>query len=161
MRNRARGGGGGRGYSQNVGMDTGKSFSSGRSIDMDEVTFGGITSSSGTGAEQYHGSTHDHTIRDHLSPQNPTHSCSGYIILYSKTYLRGEYVLISDDRDDLEPLLFTDKLVSLSVSGDCCWSVFTGVNYTGDSEQFTNSESYLSTTSVGQVFRNAKSVKKC
>jgi len=89
------------------------------------------------------------------------HTCSGSLTLYSKTYLRGEKVVISEDTEDLETQQFTDQLVSLSVTGDCCWEVFTGVNYTGDSEQFTSSEKYLSTTSVGQVFRNAKSVKKC
>lgn len=94
-------------------------------------------------------------------PNSTQNTCSGSITLHSKTYLRGENVVITEDIEDLETLQFTDMLVSLSVADDCCWEVFTGVNYTGDSEQFTSSEKYLSTTSVGQVFRNAKSVKKC
>merc|ERR1719153_774061 len=92
------------------------------------------------------------------STQGP---CSGSITLYSKTYHRGDNVTISEDTEDLETLLFTDKLVSLLVSGDCCWEVFTGVNYSGDSKQFTSTGTFTSTTSTGTVFRKAKSVKKC
>jgi len=87
--------------------------------------------------------------------------CSGSITLYSKTYHRGDNVTISEDTEDLETLMFTDKLVSLLVSGDCCWQVFTGVNYSGDSKQFTSTGTFTSTTSTGTVFRKAKSVKKC
>eukprot|EP00091_Calanus_sinicus_P013923 TRINITY_DN3099_c0_g1_i1.p1 TRINITY_DN3099_c0_g1~~TRINITY_DN3099_c0_g1_i1.p1 ORF type:complete len:474 (-),score=125.88 TRINITY_DN3099_c0_g1_i1:145-1518(-) len=87
--------------------------------------------------------------------------CSGSISLFSKTYNRGTNLTISSDTPDLEHLQFTDQLVSLSVSGDCCWEVFTGTNYNGDSKQFTSSGTFVSTTSVGPVFRNAKSVKRC
>merc|ERR1719147_279900 len=103
-------------------------------------------------------STHDSGSITKSFIDLPQSTCSGSLTLYSKTYLRGEEVVITEDTETQQ---FTDKLVSLSVTGDCCWEVFTGVNYTGDSEQFTSSEKYLSTTSVGQVFRNAKSVKKC
>jgi len=87
--------------------------------------------------------------------------CSGSISLYSKTYHRGASVTLAEDTEDLELLHFADKLVSLSVEGDCCWEVFTGIAYSGDSKYFTSSGTFLSTTSVGNLFRNAKSVKKC
>merc|ERR1719477_55849 len=96
------------------------------------------------------------------TPSNSSQgACSGSITLYSKTYHRGDSVTISENTEDLEPLMFTDKLVSLVVSGDCCWEVFTGVNYSGDSEHFTSPGTFTSTTSTGTVFRNNKSVRKC
>jgi len=103
---------------------------------------------------------------DYMDSMDPPESssqgaCSGSITLYSKTYHRGDSVTISENTEDLEPLVFTDKLVSLVVSGDCCWEVFTGVNYSGDSEQFTSTGTFTSTTSTGTVFRNNKSVRKC
>lgn len=94
-------------------------------------------------------------------PESSQGPCSGSITLFSKTYHRGDNVTISENTEDLEPLAFTDKLVSLVVSGDCCWEVFTGVNYSGDSEQFTSTGTFTSTTSTGTVFRNNKSVRKC
>jgi hypothetical protein len=87
--------------------------------------------------------------------------CSGSISLYSKTYHRGASVSLVEDTEDLGLLRFADKLVSLSVEGDCCWEVFTGIAYSGDSKYFTSSGTFSSTTSVGNLFRNAKSVKKC
>merc|ERR1711936_1517745 len=84
-------------------------------------------------------------------------SCSGSVTLFTKTYNRGTNITISQDTSDLG----TFKLVSLKVTGDCSWEIFTGTNYSGKSKQFTSSGSYLSTTSMGTVFRNAGSVKRC
>jgi len=87
--------------------------------------------------------------------------CSGTISLYSKTYHRGSSVTLTEDTEDLGLLHFADRLVSLSVEGDCCWEVWTGIAYSGDRRRFNSNGTYLSTTSVGNLFRNAKSVKKC
>jgi hypothetical protein len=87
--------------------------------------------------------------------------CSGSITLFSKTYNRGTNLTISEDTPDLGKLNFADQLVSLHVTGDCCWQVFTSTKYTGNSKQFTSRGTFLSTTSVGPLFRNAESVKKC
>ena len=87
--------------------------------------------------------------------------CSGSINLFSKTYNRGSNLTISEDTPDLGKFQFANQLVSLDVSGDCCWQIFTETNYTGDSKQFTSSGTFLSTTSVGPLFRNAASVRRC
>ena len=103
----------------------------------------------------------DYSIKSQERSLSKVKVCSGAIHLFSKTYNRGTNVTITEDTANLEKLQFVDQLVSLSVTGDCCWEVFTMTNYHGNSKKFTISGTFLSTTSVGPVFRNAKSIKKC
>ena len=103
----------------------------------------------------------DYSLKSQERSLSKVKVCSGAIHLFSKTYNRGTNVTITEDTANLEKLQFVDQLVSLSVTGDCCWEVFTMTNYHGNSKKFTISGTFLSTTSVGPVFRNAKSIKKC
>ena len=105
--------------------------------------------------------TMDYNLKSQEMSLSKVKVCSGAIRLFSKTYNRGTNVIVTEDTPNLEELQFIDQLVSLSVTGDCCWEVFTGTIYRGNSKKFTSSGTFLSTTSVGPVFRNAKSIKKC
>merc|ERR1712117_667131 len=54
-------------------------------------------------------------------------TCDGFISLHDKTYLRGLNITVTDDMDDLtvSPSKIFQKLTSLEVKGDCCWTIFT------------------------------------
>ena len=95
----------------------------------------------------------------HFKPQPDP--CNGSIHLFSKTYNRGNNVTLTEDTPDLSNQNFSDLLASLSVIGDCCWAVFTETYYKGLHQKFTSGSSYFTTTSLGPVFRRAKSVSKC
>ena len=56
--------------------------------------------------------------------------------LWSRTYLRGESFLVSDDIEDLNLHGFDNKLVSLEVSAGCCWTIFSEPHFQGDSKVF-------------------------
>merc|ERR1719244_303801 len=58
-------------------------------------------------------------------------SGSGNLTLFSKTYLRGEQAFFEDEETDLENISFDNMAVSASVSGSCCWQIFSGQNFTG------------------------------
>jgi len=64
---------------------------------------------------------------------------------------------VTDDTKDLDE--FNNKLVSASVEGNCCWTVFTKDGFEGGSEQFKEGK-YTSVVSVGKVFRGGVSVRK-
>jgi hypothetical protein len=85
-------------------------------------------------------------------------SCN--ITMYSKTYHRGENITLISDTPDLSVMSFSDRLVSLEVSGPCCWSVYSLPHYQGTREVFRSSGTYSSTTSMGKVFRANQSAKK-
>jgi len=101
------------------------------------------------------GSAPDLQISTTSTPAGP---CSGSLTLFSKTYNRGENVTVTEDTPDLDE--FNNRLVSALVEGDCCWAVYTGENYSGDSEVFRHGQKYDSVVSVGNTFRKGVSVKK-
>merc|ERR1712038_798632 len=95
------------------------------------------------------------------SPQistTPAGPCSGSLTLFSKTYNRGENVMVTEDTSDLDE--FNNRLVSALVEGDCCWAVYTGGSYSGDSKVFRHGQKYDSVVSVGNTFRKGVSVRK-
>merc|ERR1719495_921564 len=53
------------------------------------------------------------------------------LTLYSKTYNRGEELVILDDSADLGS--FSDIAISALVEGSCCWQLFGEVNFAGPS----------------------------
>jgi len=85
--------------------------------------------------------------------------CQGNMTLWSRTYLRGESFLVSDDIEDLNLHGFDNKLVSLEVSAGCCWTIFSEPHFQGDSKVFREGQ-HKSVSSVGKLFRAASSVKK-
>merc|ERR1712126_363519 len=93
-----------------------------------------------------------------LSISFPSEDCM--LIMYKRTYFRGEAVKVTEDVDDLDSRNFSDKLVSLKVQGNCNWIIFSGINYTGISKTFSGGSSYSSVTDIGNLLKNANSVKK-
>merc|ERR1719244_808123 len=87
-------------------------------------------------------------------------SGSGNLTLFSKTYLRGEQVVVEDEETDLENISFDNMAVSASVSGSCCWQIFSGQNFTGSSLLLSSQDTYTSVSSLGQLFRDVSSVRK-
>merc|ERR1719312_1093262 len=87
-------------------------------------------------------------------------SGSGNHTLFSKTYLRGGQVVVEDEETDLEKISFDNLAVSASVSGSCCWQVFSGQNFTGSSLLLSSQGTYTSVSSLGQLFRDVSSVRK-
>jgi len=88
-------------------------------------------------------------------------TCDGSISLHDKTYLRGINITLTDDMDDLtvSPSKIFQKLTSLEVKGDCCWTIFTEALFEGESKRFSPGAS-KSASDMGAVFRAAGSVKK-
>merc|ERR1719499_1441208 len=88
-------------------------------------------------------------------------TCDGSISLHDKTYLRGLNITVTDDMDDLivSPSKIFQKLTSLEVKGDCCWTIFTEALFEGESKRFSPGAS-KSASDMGAVFRAAGSVKK-
>jgi len=88
-------------------------------------------------------------------------TCDGSISLHDKTYLRGLNITVTDDMDDLtvSPSKIFQKLTSLEVKGDCCWTIFTEALFQGESKRFSPGAS-KSASDMGAVFRAAGSVKK-
>jgi hypothetical protein len=79
-------------------------------------------------------------------------NCS--IIMYSKTYLRGNSIAITNPSNstvyNLSAYSFDDKLTSLEVIGPCCWDIFDGVNFSGYSKRFGEGK-YKSSTKLGSA----------
>merc|ERR1712018_285372 len=94
-----------------------------------------------------------------FSPMPTT--CDGSISLHDKTYLRGLNITLADDMDDLtaSPSKISQKLTSLEVHGDCCWTIYTEAQSLGESKRFSPGAS-KSASDMGAVFRAAGSVKK-
>ena len=88
-------------------------------------------------------------------------TCDGSISLHDQTYLRGLNITVTEDMDDLtaSPSLISQKLTSLEVQGDCCWTIYTETLFGGDSKRFSPGAS-RSAANMGAVFRAAASVKK-
>merc|ERR1712038_678730 len=88
-------------------------------------------------------------------------TCDGSISLHDKTYLRGLNITVTDDVDNLtvSPSKISQKLTSLEVQGDCCWTIFKEALFEGESKRFSPGAS-KSAGDMGAVFRAAGSVKK-
>merc|ERR1712210_82040 len=88
-------------------------------------------------------------------------TCDGSISLHDKTYLRGLNITVTDDMEDLtaSPSKISQKLTSLEVQGDCCWTIFKEALFEGESKRFSPGAS-KSAGGMGAVFRAAGSVKK-
>merc|ERR1712027_16886 len=72
-------------------------------------------------------------------PNTLPSTCDGSISLHDKTYLRGLNITVTDDMDDLtvSPSKIFQKLTSLEVKGDCCWTIFTEALFEGESKRFS------------------------
>merc|ERR1712038_2198981 len=85
--------------------------------------------------------------------------CNGTLTLFTKTYNRGEELLIEEDSEDLEG--FDNKAVTALVSGDCCWDIFTEQNFAGVRKTLRPGEKYTGANSLGRdLFRNVSSVRR-
>jgi len=82
------------------------------------------------------------------------------ITLFSEEYYLGEKIVFSENVEDLKVWDWQEKLHSVSVEGSCSWKIFTGEHFTGDFEVFTATETYLDINSVGQVYIDAKSMRR-
>jgi len=92
--------------------------------------------------------------------QSPIVNCSGNLTLFSKTYFRGDEVTFTYDEQDLTQVSFDNKAVTASVTGECCWIVFSDKEFTGNSKVLSRDESYTGVTSLGQLFREISSVRR-
>merc|ERR1711892_278162 len=94
--------------------------------------------------------------------QNSTEiiECSGNITFFSKTYLRGEKAVIEEEEADFDDIFFDNLSVSASVSGSCCWQVFSKPAFTGSSLVLSNQGTYTSVSSLGDLFRDVSSARK-
>ena len=79
------------------------------------------------------------------------------LILFSKTYLRGESKTLTTDAKDLGE--FDDKATSLEVRGQCCWNLFPDPNFEGEKKEFEPGQ-YKSSADMDELFRNVSSAQK-
>merc|ERR1711879_24452 len=95
------------------------------------------------------------------TPNIQPSTCDGSISLHDKTYLRGLNITLTDDMEDLtaSPSKISQKLTSLEVHGDCCWTIYKEAQSLGESKRFSPGAS-KSASDMGAVFRAAGSVKK-
>jgi len=91
---------------------------------------------------------------------NKTIECTGNLTLFSKTYLRGEKVVLDEDTENLEDLSFDNLSVSASVSGSCCWQIFSEKSFSGTETVLTGQGTYTSVSSFGPLFRDVSAVRK-
>merc|ERR1719318_1936574 len=89
-----------------------------------------------------------------------TVECTGNLTLFSKTYLRGDKVVLEEDSANLEDLSFDNLSVSASVSGSCCWQIFSEKNFSGTGSVLTSQGTYTSVSSLGPLFREVSAVRK-
>merc|ERR1712038_1194658 len=85
--------------------------------------------------------------------------CNGTLTLFTKTYNRGEELMIEEDSEDLEG--FDNKAVTALVTGDCCWDIFSEQNFAGVRKTLRPGEKYTGANSLGRdLFRNVSSVRR-
>ena len=85
------------------------------------------------------------------------------IEMFSRTYLRGDSLILSDTTNSIIPDLstysFDDKLSSFVIQGPCCWQIFENTMFTGRNKHFDEGE-YKSSTMLGaDLAREASSIK--
>merc|ERR1711936_930925 len=81
------------------------------------------------------------------------------LTLYSKTYNRGEELVLLDDSPDLGS--FSDIAISALVEGSCCWQLFGEVNFAGPSAWLRPGGVYMGTDSFGRdLFQEVSSLRR-
>merc|ERR1712168_112473 len=81
------------------------------------------------------------------------------LTLYSKTYNRGEELVLLDDSADLAS--FSDIAISALVEGSCCWQLFGEVNFAGPSAWLRPGGVYKGTDSFGRdLFQEVSSLRR-
>merc|ERR1712241_956771 len=84
----------------------------------------------------------------------------GKLTLYSKTFHRGDQVELTQSQPDLADQEFDKKSVSALLTGDCCWELYSGRDYSGDQVTVRPGGQYTSVTSLASLFRAVVSVRK-
>jgi len=82
----------------------------------------------------------------------------GSLSLYSRTYHRGDQQDLTDSSPDLAG--FARTAVTAKLTGECCWQLYSQADYRGDLLTLRPGQTYTSVTSLGNLFRNAVSVRK-
>merc|ERR1711974_148413 len=90
----------------------------------------------------------------------PMKCTNGSLILYSKTYYRGDKIELTESLSDLKTKMFNNTAVTAKLTGDCCWEIFADINFSGEVFTLNPEEEYKSVKSFGNLFRDAESVKK-
>merc|ERR1711971_1519862 len=81
------------------------------------------------------------------------------LTLYSKTYNRGEEMVLLDGSADLGS--FSDVAISALVEGSCCWQLFGEVNFGGPSAWVRPGGVYKGTDSFGrELFQEVSSLRR-
>merc|ERR1712183_1117528 len=81
------------------------------------------------------------------------------LTLYSKTYNRGEELVLLDDSADLGS--FSDVAISALVEGSCCWKLFGEVNFAGPTAWLRPGGVYKGTDSFGrELFQEVSSLRR-
>merc|ERR1712130_616436 len=81
------------------------------------------------------------------------------LTLYSKTYNRGEELVLLDDSADLGS--FSDVAISALVEGSCCWQLFGEVNFVGPTAWLRPGGIYKGTDSFGrELFQEVSSLRR-
>merc|ERR1712233_100625 len=81
------------------------------------------------------------------------------LTLFSKTYNRGEELVLLDDSADLGS--FSDIAISALVEGPCCWQLFGEVNFAGSSAWLRPGGNYKGTDSFGrELFQEVSSLRR-
>merc|ERR1712193_357729 len=91
-----------------------------------------------------------------LAPTTTLGFCK--MVMYDKTYLRGQPVEITGDESDFNDFSFDNEIASLKIEGDCCWTLFADSNFQGASIQLNVGE-YQSATDIKKVFKKASSAR--
>merc|ERR1719238_2068925 len=89
-----------------------------------------------------------------LAPTTTLGFCK--MVMFDKTYLRGQPVEITRDESDFNDFSFDNEIASLKIEGDCCWTLFADSNFQGASIQLNVGE-YQSATDIKRVFKKASS----
>jgi len=91
-----------------------------------------------------------------LAPTTTLGFCK--MVMFDKTYLRGQPVEITGDESDFNDFSFDNEIASLKIEGDCCWTLFADSNFQGASIQLNVGE-YQSATDIKRVFKKASSAR--
>merc|ERR1719219_2173500 len=84
----------------------------------------------------------------------------GRLVLYSKTYHRGDLLELTQSQPDLADQQFAERAVSAVVTGHCCWQLYSGPNYSQEQITVRPGSQYTSVTSLASLFRSVPSVRK-
>ena len=89
-----------------------------------------------------------------------TQCASGSMIMYSKTYFRGESLEVAEDAiTDLADHDFDDKVQSINIKGCFCWKVYENDNFSGKFILLKPDE-YKSAVDIKDIFKKASSVQR-